>query len=264
MDQAGPLGRSVEDAALLLGAITGQDPLDPLTSRRPVPDYRAALAGGVRGLRIGLLREFAHGADTVPEMRSAVVEAARVLEGLGAVVEEVSIPLLPQAGAIFMACADAEGAGLHLGWLRSRPADYDQGTRRRLLTASLLPAAYQQRATRARAALRRDVLAALARFDLLLAPTGHRSAPTIAESTSAVKSREDAAGKFFTRRAYSAPAALAGVPAVAVPCGFDSGGLPLSLQIMGRAFHDATVLRAAHAYEQATEWHRRRPPLDGV
>lgn len=263
MDAAGPLGRSVEDAALLLGAIAGHDPADPLTSRRPAPDYRAALEGGVRGLRIGLLREFVSGADTVPEMRSAVAEAARVLEGLGAVVEEVSIPLLPLAGAIFMACADTEGAGLHLGWIRSRPADYDQGTRRRLLTASLLPAAYQQLATRARAALRRDVLAALGKHDLLLAPTGHRAAPTIVESTSAVKSREDAAGKFFTRRAYSAPAALAGVPAVAVPCGFDPAGLPLSLQIMGRPFEDATVLRAAHAYEQATEWHRRRPPIDG-
>ena len=130
-----------------------------------------------------------------------------------------------------------------------------------LLTASLLPAAYQQVATRARAALRGDVLAALGRHDLLLAPTGHRAAPTIAESTSAVKSREDAAGKFFTRRAYSAPAALAGVPAVAVPCGFDPAGLPLSLQLMGRPFEDATVLKAAHAYEQATEWHRRRPSL---
>jgi aspartyl-tRNA(Asn)/glutamyl-tRNA(Gln) amidotransferase subunit A len=99
---------------------------------------------------------------------------------------------------------------------------------------------------------------------LLMVPPGHRAAPTSAESTSAVKSRDDAAGKFFTRRAYSAPAALAGVPAVAVPCGFDPGGLPLSLQIMGRAFEDAMVLRAAHAYEQATEWQRRRPPLDRV
>jgi aspartyl-tRNA(Asn)/glutamyl-tRNA(Gln) amidotransferase subunit A len=264
MDAAGPLARTVEDAAVLLGAIAGHDPDDPLTSRRPVPDYRAALAGGVRGLRIGLLREFASGADTVPEMRRAVVEATRMLEGLGAVVEEVSIPLLPLAGAIFMACADAEGTGAHLQWLRSRPADYDQGTRRRLVTASLLPTAYHQIATRARAALRREVMGALHDHDLLLAPTGHRAAPTIAENTSPVRSREDAAGKFFTRRAYSAPAALAGVPAVAVPCGFDSTGLPLSLQIMGRPFEDDTVLRAAHAYEQATEWHRRRPPLDGA
>jgi aspartyl-tRNA(Asn)/glutamyl-tRNA(Gln) amidotransferase subunit A len=264
MDAAGPLARTVEDAAVLLGAIAGHDPDDPLTSRRPVPDYRAALAGGVRGLRIGLLREFASGADTVPEMRRAVVEATRMLEGLGAVVEEVSIPLLPLAGAIFMACADAEGTGAHLQWLRSRPADYDQGTRRRLVTASLLPTAYHQIATRARAALRREVMGALRDHDLLLAPTGHRAAPTIAENTSPVRSREDAAGKFFTRRAYSAPAALAGVPAVAVPCGFDSTGLPLSLQIMGRPFEDDTVLRAAHAYERATEWHRRRPPLDAA
>jgi aspartyl-tRNA(Asn)/glutamyl-tRNA(Gln) amidotransferase subunit A len=263
MDTAGPLGRSVEDVAVLLGAIAGHDPADPLTSRRPVPDYRAALTGDVRGLRIGLLRELV-GGDTVREMQSAVLEATRVLERLGAVVEEVSIPILPQAGAIFMACADGEGSGLHHRWLRSRPADYDQGTRRRLLTAGLLPTAYHTLAQRARAALRRDVLAALDRHDLLLAPTGHRAAPTIAESTAAVKSRQDAAGKFFTRRSYSAPAALAGVPAIAVPCGVDPAGLPLSLQLLGRPFEDATVLRAAHAYEQATEWHRRRPALDGA
>jgi aspartyl-tRNA(Asn)/glutamyl-tRNA(Gln) amidotransferase subunit A len=128
----------------------------------------------------------------------------------------------------------------------------------------LLPAAYQQLATRARAALRREVLAALGTHDLLLAPTGHRAAPTIADSTSAVKNREDAAGKFFTRRAYSSPAALAGVPAVALPCGFDPAGLPLSLQLLGRPFEDAAVLRAAHAYEQATAWHRQRPPLDRI
>jgi Asp-tRNA(Asn)/Glu-tRNA(Gln) amidotransferase A subunit family amidase len=261
MDTAGPITRTVADAALLLGVLAGHDPADPLTSRRPVPDYTAALAGGVRGLRIGLVRELVDGLDTVPEMRAAMRQAAHVLEGLGAVVDEVSIPLASGAGAIFMAVADAEGAGLHQRWLRSRPRDYDRATHRRLLTVGLLPAALHHVAARARAALRREVLAALGPRELLLAPVGHRAAPTIAESTSAVVSRADAAGRFFTRRSYTSPAALAGVPAIAVPCGFGADGLPLSVQLMGRPFEDATVLRAAHAYEQATDWHRRRPPL---
>jgi aspartyl-tRNA(Asn)/glutamyl-tRNA(Gln) amidotransferase subunit A len=261
MDTPGPITRSAEDAALVLGAIAGHDPGDALTSRRPVPDYRASLTGDVRGLRIGVIRELTLGPDTHEDVREAVLEASRTLQRLGALVEDVSIPLVPLGGAIFMALADSDGAGLHQRWLRDRPGDYDQGTRRRLITASLLPAGLQQVAARARAAIRRDVLAALARHDLLLSPSGHRAAPTIAESTAPVRSRQDAAGKFFTRRSYGSPASLSGTPAIAVPCGFTAAGLPLSVQLIGRPFDEPTVLRAAHAYEQATEWHRRRPPV---
>jgi aspartyl-tRNA(Asn)/glutamyl-tRNA(Gln) amidotransferase subunit A len=260
MDAAGPLTRTVEDTALVLGVIAGHDPGDPLTSRRPVPDYRAALTGDVRGVRVGVLRELV-GGDTADHVRSATLAAASVLARAGAVVEEASIPLLSRAGAVFMAVADSEGAGLHARWLRARAADYDQGTRRRLLTAGLLPTALHHVAVRVRAALRRDLLGALARHDVLLAPTGHREAPTIAEATAPVTSRDDAAGKFFTRRAYTTPASLAGVPAVALPSGVAPSGLPLSVQIIGRPFEEATVLRVAHAYEQSTEWHRRRPAL---
>ena len=261
MDTPGPITRTVEDAAMVLGAIAGSDPRDPLTSRRPVPDYRAALTGDVRGLRIGVIRELTLGPETHEDMRAAVVEASRVLERLGAVVEDVSIPLVPLGGAIFMALADSDGAGLHQRWLRERPGDYDQGTRRRLLTASLLPAGIRELAARARAALRRDVLAALARHDLLLSPSGHRAAISIADAAMPIASRADAAGKFFTRRSYGSPASLSGAPAIAVPCGFTEAGLPLSVQLTGRPFDEPTVLRAAHAYERSTEWHRRRPPV---
>jgi aspartyl-tRNA(Asn)/glutamyl-tRNA(Gln) amidotransferase subunit A len=261
MDTAGPITRTVADAALMLGVLAGHDPADPLTSRRPVPDYLAGLDGGVRGLRVGLMRELLGGPDTIEEVQAATRQVARVLEGLGAAVDEVSIPLTAQAGAIFMAVADAEGAGLHQRWLRQRPLDYDRATRRRLLTVGLLPAALHHVAARARAALRGDMLAALGPRDLLLAPAGHRAAPTIAENTATVTSGAEAAGRFFTRRSYTSPAALAGIPAIAVPCGFSREGLPLSVQLMGRPFEDATVLRAAHAYEQTSGWHRRRPPL---
>jgi aspartyl-tRNA(Asn)/glutamyl-tRNA(Gln) amidotransferase subunit A len=260
MDTPGPLARTVEDVAGLLQVIAGYDLRDKLSSREPVPDYARSLADGVRGLRIGIIRELTFGPETEDEVKTAVVEAARRLGELGAVIEEVSLPLVPLAGAIFMALADSDGAGVHYGWLRTRAADYDQGTRRRLLTASLIPAAIQQRAARARALLRAEMRAALARHDLLLCPTAHQAAPPIAVARGAITSRHEAAGRFFTRRSYVTPAALAGLPAIAVPCGFTRSGMPLSLQLIARYFDEATLLRAAHAYEQSCDWWTRRPP----
>jgi aspartyl-tRNA(Asn)/glutamyl-tRNA(Gln) amidotransferase subunit A len=261
MDTAGPLTRTVEDSARLLQIIAGYDPKDPLTSRRPVPDYSVTLKDGVRGLRVGIISELTFGAETDAEVRAAVVDAARRLEGLGAVMEEISLPLLALAGAIFMALADSDGAGLHQRWLRARPMDYDQGTRRRLLAASLIPAATYHQAARARALLRMQLRDTLGRYDLLLCPTAHQAAPPIATGRAAITTREEVAGRFFTRRSYVTPAALAGTPAIALPCGFTRSGLPISLQLLGRPFGEATLLRAAHAYEQETDWSTRRPPL---
>jgi aspartyl-tRNA(Asn)/glutamyl-tRNA(Gln) amidotransferase subunit A len=261
MDAPGPLGRTVEDCALALMLIAGADTRDPLTARRSVPNYRAALTRDVRGVRVGVIRELTNGAETDPEMRMAVVRAVDVLRRLGAEVDEVSLPLVPRAGAAFMAICDSEGAGLHLQWLRQRGGDYDEGTRRRLLAAGLIPAALVHKAQHARALIRRQVLDALTTHDVLVAPTAHRPAPAIASFTTPITSTAEAAARFFTRRSFTTPAALAGVPALAVPCGFSTSGLPLSLQIIGRRFDDATVLRVGHAYEQATDWHRRRPPI---
>ena len=260
MDTPGPLARTVEDAAWLLQAIAGYDPKDALSSREPVPEYTRGLGTGVGGLQIGVIRELTSGPETDAEVNAAVLEAARCLERLGATTEEISLPLVPRAGAIFMALADADGAGVHHRWLRTRATEYDQGTRRRLLTASLIPAAIQQRAARARALLGTQMREALARHHLLLCPTAHQAAPPIAVGRSAITSRHDVAGRFFTRRSYVTPAALAGLPAIAVPCGFTRSGLPLSLQLIGRHFDEATVLRAAHTYECQFEWSRRRPP----
>jgi Asp-tRNA(Asn)/Glu-tRNA(Gln) amidotransferase A subunit family amidase len=258
MDAPGPLARTVEDAALVLGVIAGRDERDPLSSSRPVPDYRAALTGDVRDIRVGVVTELTFGPDSADDVRDAVDAAAGVLGGLGANVERVSLPLLPLAGAVFMALADSEGAGLHRDLLRTRGAEFDRGTRRRLIAAGLLPTAVTQQAARARALLRGEIRAALARFDVLLSPTAPTTAAAIAEMTAPIESGEAAARRFFTRRSYTTPASLAGVPALSVPCGFSSGGLPIGLQLMGRAFDEATILRVAHAYEQANEW-RRRP-----
>ena len=263
MDVAGPLTRTVEDSAIVLGVLAGHDPKDPLTSRRPVPDYRAALTGEVRGLRIGLVRELTEPAlaGTDAEAHAAIQEAARVFVKLGATVDEVSLPSLPLAGAAFMAVCDSEGAAGHQRWLRERPGDYDQGTRRRLYTASLLPAALYHQAARARARIRGEMLDALGRHDLLLSPTIASPAPPIAREEEPVTSKEVAARRFFGHRSHTTPVSLSGVPAVTVPCGFSASGLPLALQLAARPFEEATMLRAAHAYEQATDWTARRPAI---
>ena len=180
MDTPGPITRTVEDAALVLRVIAGHDPRDPQSSRRPVPDYVAGLGGGVRGLRIGVITELTESADAEDEVRRAVTQAIGVLGGLGALVGACSLPLVRFAGAVFMAICDAEGAGLHHAWLRTRPADYDRGTRRRLLTASLLPSAAYHQAARARTLLRAQMLEALEQYDLLACPTAHQAAPRIA------------------------------------------------------------------------------------
>ncbi len=261
MDQIGPLTRTVEDAALVLGIIAGHDTRDPLTSRSGVPDYRAGLAGGVKGLRIGVVTELVDGIDTHAEVRRAVREAARGLAGLGASAEDISLPLIHFAGAVFMALCDSEAAGRHKPWLATRPEEYDAGTRRRLVTAGLIPAVTVHRAARARALIREEVLAALGEFDLLLAPTSPHPAPAIASHTAPVTSKEDAAARFFGRRSYTTPASLTGVPAVSVPCGFTAAGLPIGLQLIGRPFAESTVLSAAHAWEQSAGLSTRRPAL---
>lgn len=262
MDAAGPVTRTVEDAAVMLAVIAGPDPADPLMRQAPPPDVLTSLRAGVRGLRVGVIRELTLGGDTDPEARAAVLEAADVLRRLGATVDEVSLPLLPLAGAVFMALADSEGAGRHWRWLAERGREYDAGTRRRLLTAGLIPTTLYHRATRARALIRAQVLETLGRWDVLLAPTSPRTAPLIAQTQAPVTGSGEAASRFFTRRSYTTPFSLAGTPAISVPCGFSTANLPIGLQIAGRLYDEPTVLRVAWAYEQATPGHRRRPPVD--
>jgi aspartyl-tRNA(Asn)/glutamyl-tRNA(Gln) amidotransferase subunit A len=259
MDAPGPVTRTVEDAALTLAAIAGPHPADPLMRQAAPADVLASLRRGVRGLRLGVIRELTLGDDTHADVRAAVLAAADLLRGLGAEVDEVALPLVPHAGAVFMAIADSEGAGLHRAWLASRAHEYDAGTRRRLLTAGLIPVAAYHEATRARALIRAQILDALGGRDALLAPAGPRTAPLIAETRAPVASKQEAAGRFFTRRSYTTPFSLAGVPAISVPCGFGGTGLPIGLQIAGRPFDEATVLQIAWAYENAAP-RREHPP----
>ncbi len=260
MDTVGPISRTVEDCAITFRAIAGYDPKDPYTWDVPVPDYRAALDGNIQGLRVGIVSEKVGGPDVDPQVRDAVVAAFGVLGELGASVREVSLPLIDKAGAFSKALTDMEGASVHYKGLKERPNDYDHNTRVRLLTAILTPAQHYYKAQKLRAMLRQQILDLLEEVDVLVLPTSPTPAPKIPDGPG-ISSREEADGKIFGVRNFTGPFNLANLPALAMPCGFTSDNLPISLQIAGRPFEEGTVMRVGHAYERATEWHTRRPPI---
>ena len=263
MDAASPMTKTVRDCALVLQAIAGHDPGDPFTSARPVPDYAANLEKGVDGLRVGVIRELRENEDVHPEVRAAVDASLDVFQSLGAVVDEVSIPLIPLAGAIFVGIADTEGAGARDDILRTQPHLLDPATRTRLQSASLAPHKIYNRAAKARVELRRQFMAALEKVDVLASATSPYPAPRHADLTAGFQSAEDVRARFFFRRAYTGCYALTALPAISIPCGFTADDLPIGLQLGARPFAEETILRAAHAYEQATEWRGRLAPGAG-
>ena len=260
MDAAAPMTKTVRDCALVLQAIAGHDPKDPFTSRRPVPDYTAILDASVSGLKIGVIRELHESYDVHPEVSDAIDTSLEVFRSLGATVQEVSIPLISLAGAIFVGIADTEGAGARDDVLRLKPDELDPATRTRLQSASLVPAKVYNRAAKARVLLRRQFMDALEQVDVLVSATAPYPAPKHTDLTAAFDSTEDVRSRFFLRRAYTGCYALTALPAISIPCGFTSNDLPIGLQLGGRPFAEGTILRAAHSYEQTTAWHERLAP----
>ena len=255
MDTVGPISRTVEDAAITLGAIAGHDPMDRYTFDRPVPDYRAGLGGGIEGLRVGVIAEQMESDHVEPAVRATVVRAISVLGELGARVEEVEIPLYSASVALSGALLAAEPALNHKEWVRERLNEYGHDDRILLLTGSLLSAHHYYKAQKLRAMLRQQVLEAFEQYDVLVLPTAGRAAQPV-EDDPPVTSKETASRlPFLLTRLFN----LASCPAMSVPCGFDDRGLPVGLQIGGRPGAEETLFRAAHAYEQATDWHTMRP-----
>ena len=195
-----------------------------------------------------------------PEVAAAVRDAVSQMGELGATVEEVSLPLLFEMGTAYAIISESEAADAHGVWLNSRPEDYGNNIRRRITAASLLPGQVLHKAMHMRALLRREWLKLFDRFDVLLNPTALGPATKI-EYVDGVNTREEAQKRFGGRRAATTPAAFVGAPAMSVPCGATSEGLPIGLHIIGGHFQEETVLRVGYAYQQATSWHRRRPPL---
>ena len=259
-DTAGPMTRTVEDTALVMNAIVGHDANDALTSRRPVPDYTRMLNGDLKGVRIGLLQELTDPSATNDEVLHSVQDATRQMEGLGATVQEVSLPILAHMGAAVAVVAESDGAYVHRKWIGTQPNDYGHNTRRRLLAGSLIPGHVLQKAMRIREVMRRDWLGLFERFDVLVSPT-MPGTPGKIEYVEGVATREEADRRFGHARSTTFPAALAGTPALSLPCGFASTGLPIGLQLMGDRFQDGLVLKVGYAYQQSTDWHLKRPTL---
>jgi aspartyl-tRNA(Asn)/glutamyl-tRNA(Gln) amidotransferase subunit A len=251
LDHVGPMTRGVWDSAVLLQAIAGADPDDTSTRHARTQDYVSHLDDGARGLRLGLLKRYYvdfPGLDG--DVRGAALTAFDVLRGEGAAIEDVDAPTLDLALAIWQPIM-AEAYEYHAETLRKSPEKYREGLRTRIYMGALTTAQDFLRAQRLRERLRGEIDGLLSRVDALIFPGQAGPAvrfedfPTTGFAPASIR--------------YTAPWNLMGLPAVVVPCGVSRDGLPVSIQIVGRAFDDATVLRIARAYERVTGWHRLRP-----
>ena len=254
LDHAGPLTWTVKDAAIVLQAIAGHDPGDPASAKHPVPDYQVTLTGGdLKGIRLGLARTmFERDCAASDEMLAAFNRSVEVLRELGAAVSEIELPPLALYNATAFLIARGEGFAIHAKALRERPQDYGALARDRLTIGAYVRASDMVQAIRRRLMLAEATNAAMRNVDAILLPTAPDPAPRLAEL----------APYFGNQRpTYMRPFNLTGQPALSVCNGFDSTGLPLALQIVGRCFDEATVLRIGDAYEQATPWRERRPSL---
>ncbi|PZC48674.1 MAG: aspartyl-tRNA(Asn)/glutamyl-tRNA(Gln) amidotransferase subunit A [Chloroflexi bacterium] len=256
LDDCGPLARTVEDSALLLQAVVGYDPKDSSTSTEPVPDFAAALTGDIKELTVGVPRHYFElpelGADS--ETLSAFSQALRELEGLGANIKEVTIPSLEYATVANATIYFSEELVLAHQALES--GVQPEGSRKlSLLIGSLARATDYIQSDRARGRLRRELRDVFQTIDVLALPSQPSPAPSFEDF--------DQLTTVMIQVAYNllAPFNLAGLPAISVPAGFSGAGLPIGLQLVGKAFDEAAVLKVAHAYEQQAQWFRQRPPV---
>jgi aspartyl-tRNA(Asn)/glutamyl-tRNA(Gln) amidotransferase subunit A len=254
------LTRTVEDCAIMMQALAGYDPLDPASADTPVPDYRAALASRLDGLKIGVVRHFherdavaAFGADSAPSAAytAAFDAACRTLESLGARLVDIELsPLIDYLDANRLIML-AEAYALHETDFRERPQDFGHHMFARIALGAFLTAADYVEAMRQRRELCVEFARALDGVDVVVSANSTGPAPRI--DTIPTYST-------FERASYTGPYNLTGSPALSVPIGFEDG-LPLAFQIAGKPFDEAGVMRVGHAFEQATEFHRQRPPI---
>jgi len=276
MDQVGPITKDVRDAALLLQALAGHDPADSTSSNRYVPVYSEALSSGVKGLRIGVPKEyFVSGMQ--PEVENAVRAAIRQLEKDGAKIDEISLPHTEYAVAVYYIVATAEASsnlarydGMRFGhraeardltetYMISRDEGFGPEVKRRIMLGTYVLShgyydAYYLKAQRVRTLIKKDFDEAFKRCDIIVTPTAPTTAFNVGEKT------QDPL-QMYLSDIYTISINLAGLPALSLPCGFDGDNMPIGLQIIGKHFDEPTVLRAAHAYEQATQWHTKKPKI---
>ncbi|QHW33130.1 Asp-tRNA(Asn)/Glu-tRNA(Gln) amidotransferase subunit GatA [Paenibacillus rhizovicinus] len=276
LDQIGPLTKNVEDSAYVLQAIAGYDQNDSTSANVEIPDYVSALNGDVKGLRIGVPKEYL-GQGIDPQVKEAVLAALKQFESLGATWEEVSLPHTEYAVATYYLLASSEASsnlarfdGVRYGvraenpdnlldlYRKSRSQGFGQEVKRRIMLGTYALSsgyydAYYLKAQKVRTLIKQDFDNVFQNFDLIIGPTAPTAAFPIGEQVGDPLT-------MYLNDICTIPVSLAGVPAISVPCGF-ANGLPVGLQIIGKAFDERTVLRAAHAYEQHTEHHKQRPQL---
>ena len=276
LDQIGPLTKNVEDSAYVLQAIAGHDRRDTTSANVEIPDYTAALTGDIKGLRIGVAKEYL-GEGIDPQVKARVMEALKTFESLGAVWEEVSLPHTDYAIATYYLLASSEASsnlarfdGVRYGvraedpanlldlYKKSRSEGFGPEVKRRIMLGTYALSsgyydAYYKKAQQVRTLIKRDFDQAFERFDLIVGPTAPTTAFRIGEQVGDPLT-------MYLNDICTIPVSLAGVPAISVPCGL-ADGLPVGLQIIGKPFDESTVLRAAHAFEGQTEFHKLRPAL---
>ena len=259
LDTVGPLTRTVRDAARITGVIAGHDPHDPTSSRRAVPDYEAALAEGVDGLRVGVPTDYFYDLAT-DEVRALMERSLDVLRAAGAEVVEVPVPDIARINHLSNVVLSSEAAAIHEPWIAGRPDDYQAQVRNRYEPGLHVPAVKYIQALSARAGLLREFVdTALAGVDALHTPGIPFPIPTRDETNVGGGERmaQMVAGLSWCTRAAN----YLGGPALIVPCGFTGSGLPAAFQLMGRPFSEETLFRLGHAYQSATDWHTRAPGL---
>ena len=253
LDHVGPLTRTVADSALMLGVIAGHDPLDPGSAAAPPGHYASGLERGVRGLRIGFIRHF-HETDLPadPEVAAALENVARTLQGAGTEIRNIRLPTLGEFGAVNRVILQSEAWAIHGPWLRERPGDYGQLARRRLMAGAFISAGDYVQAGRRRLEMIATVEDALRDVDVLLCASAMDPPSRI----------EDAAEteRTYPRQART-PFNVTGHPALAMMAGISSGGLPLSVQFVGRYFGEATLFQVAREWERAAGTDEKHPPV---
>jgi len=277
LDQIGPITKTVTDCALLFQIISGKDKLDSTSLDYPVPDYFQCLIPELQGIRIGLPKEY-FPAGMEKEVKKAVITATKVMQDLGAQVEETSLPHTEYAVATYYLIATAEASsnlarysGVGYGYRtkkkvniidmykRTRQEGFGEEVKRRIMLGTYVLSKgyyedYYGKAQRVRTLIKEDFNRVFKNFDALITPTSPTAAFRIGEKT------EDPL-RMYLSDIFTISANLAGIPGISIPCGFNKNNLPIGLQILGKPFDEETILRIAYAYEQNTEWHKRRAKI---
>jgi aspartyl-tRNA(Asn)/glutamyl-tRNA(Gln) amidotransferase subunit A len=258
LDTVGPMTRSTRDAALIMNVISGYDSRDQSSANVADEDFTALLGNSISGLKIGIPDEFFY--DVIEsEVAEAMCVATGMLQELGATVERVSIPVLNHSLAISSTILVTEAAEVHIDNLKNRPQDIGGDVRGRLQAGALTSAQDYLKAQRARTEFNNQMAEVMERYDILVAPSVPTGATKIDQTHIEISGQQVNALALMSR--LTRPFNICGYPTTSVPAGFTSTGMPIGMQIAGRPFEDATVLQVTHAYEQATEWHNRRPKI---